>query len=62
MAQCWMHKLKGHYGKKCNGMYIDSHMWEDVVRYQEEFIKWWEGDEKCMVTYNNDGNVLETTS
>jgi hypothetical protein len=55
-AQRWLHRMGWRYGKK-NGMYIDGHEREDVVKYREEFIEWWKGYEKRMVTYDNDGNV-----
>ena len=43
-----------------NGMHIDGHQWEDVVQYCNELLKRWKEYEKCMVTYDNDGNVNST--
>jgi len=34
------------YGKKKNGMYVDSHKQDDVVEYCEAFIARWKGYEK----------------
>ena len=59
-AQQWMQKLDWRYGKKKNGMYIDGHEWEDVVQYHNEFLERWKGYKKCIVTYNNDGNIDST--
>ena len=50
MAQQLMWKLDWRYGKKKNGMYIDGHEQEDVVQYQDEFLKRWKEYEKCVVT------------
>ena len=55
-----MWKLDWSYGKKKNGMYVDGHKWENVVWYCNEFLERWKGYEKCMVTYNNDGNINST--
>ena len=52
-----MWKLDWRYGKKKNGMYIDGHKQEDVVQYCNEFLERWKEYRKCMVTYDNDGNV-----
>jgi hypothetical protein len=38
-AQCWLHTMGWHYGRKKNGMYIDGHEHEDVVEYHTEFIE-----------------------
>lgn len=38
-AQRWMQKLDWQYGKKKNGMYIDGHEREDVVKYRKEFLE-----------------------
>ncbi|KAG2109983.1 uncharacterized protein F5147DRAFT_772825 [Suillus discolor] len=61
-AQRWMHKLDWRYGKKQNGMYIDGHEQEDVVKYRKEFLQRWKEYEKRMVMYDNDGNVLTSPS
>ncbi|KAG1816026.1 uncharacterized protein BJ212DRAFT_1299875 [Suillus subaureus] len=61
-AQRWIHKLDWQYGKKWNEMYIDSHECEDVVKYHEEFLQCWKEYKKCMVTYDNDSNVLTSPS
>jgi len=50
-------KLDWQYGLKKNGMYIDSHEWDDVVKYCKEFLTFWREYKKCMVTYNNDGDI-----
>ena len=55
-----MWKLDWRYGRKKNGIYIDGHKWEDVLHYRDEFLKRWKEYEKCMVTYNNQGNVNST--
>ena len=41
-------------------MYIDGHEREDVVQYQNEFLKCWHEYEKQMVTYNNNGKIDTT--
>ena len=35
-------------------MYIDSH---DMIKYCKEFLACWGEYKKCMVTYNNDGDL-----
>lgn len=40
-ARKWLHKLRWRYTRKGNGMYIDGHEHEDVVKYREEFIAQW---------------------
>jgi hypothetical protein len=57
-AQRWLKKLSWRYGRKRNGMYIDGHEQEDVVKYQEVFVARWKEYEKRMVLYDGDGNVL----
>jgi len=39
-ARKWLHKLRWQYTRKRNGMYIDGHEHEDVVKYREEFVAW----------------------
>jgi hypothetical protein len=56
-ARRWLKKLDWRYGRKKNGMYIDGHEREDVVKYREEFLARWQEYEKRMVTYNNDGDI-----
>jgi len=38
-AQQWLHQMGWRYGKKKNGMYIDGHKREDVVKYRKAFIE-----------------------
>jgi len=38
MAQRWLTKLKWHYIKRKNGMYIDGYEKDDVVAYQQAFV------------------------
>jgi len=59
-GQRWLKKLDWRYGRKKNGMYIDGHEREDIVKYRGEFIERWKEYEKRMVTYNNDGNIMTT--
>ena len=60
-AHQWLGVLNWWYGKKKRGMYIDGHEQEDVVKYQDAFIKWWkEKYEPRMVLYDDDGKVLKT--
>ena len=33
IVQHWLHWMGWQYGKKKNGIYIDGHEWEDVVKY-----------------------------
>ncbi|PCH44717.1 hypothetical protein WOLCODRAFT_78099 [Wolfiporia cocos MD-104 SS10] len=56
-AQRWLHKLDWQYKQDVNGMYVDGHEHEDVVQYQEAFVRRWMEYEKRMVTYNHDGNI-----
>ena len=56
-ANRWLKKLDWQFGRKKNGMYIDGHEHEDVVKYREEFLERWKEYEKRMVTYDNDGNI-----
>ena len=32
-TQCWLKKLDWHYGNAKQGVYIDSHEQEDVIKY-----------------------------
>jgi hypothetical protein len=52
--------LDWQYGQKQKGMYINGHECEDVVQYWNEFIKRWKGYEKCMVLYDDNGNIAST--
>ncbi|KAF8059298.1 hypothetical protein FPV67DRAFT_1400947, partial [Lyophyllum atratum] len=56
-AQRWLHTMEWRYGRRKNGMYIDGHEREDIVRYRAEFIERWNQYQKRMVTYDNDGKV-----
>ena len=44
-AQRWLARLKWHYSKKKNGMYIDGHKRDDVVAYRQAFVHQWSGYE-----------------
>jgi hypothetical protein len=59
-ARRWLKKLDWRYGRKKNGMYIDGHEREDVVQYRKEFLARWKEYEKCMFTFDNDGNIDNT--
>ena len=59
-AQRWLKKLSWRYGRKRNGMYIDGHEREDVVKYRNKFIVRWNDYKKRMVLYDGDGNVVST--
>jgi hypothetical protein len=39
-------------------MYIDGREHEDVIEYQEGFIKCWKEYEKRFIIYDNDGNIV----
>jgi hypothetical protein len=41
-------------------MYMDGYEREDVIQYQNEFLKQWKKYEKQMVTYNNNGEIDTT--
>jgi hypothetical protein len=56
-AQRWLHKMGWRFGKKKNGMYIDSHERPDVVEYREGFIARWKEYDKRMNIYDNDGDL-----
>jgi hypothetical protein len=56
-AQKWLHKLQWWYTQKRNGMYIDGHEHEDVVKYWEGFIARWKEYEKRFIIYGNDGEI-----
>jgi hypothetical protein len=59
-AQRWLRKLDWRYGRKKNGMYIDGHERDDVVKYRTEFIERWKEYQKRMVAYDKDGNPIST--
>jgi len=40
-AQRWLAKLKWHYSKVKNGMYIDGHKRVDIVAYRQAFVYRW---------------------
>ena len=46
------------YGKVQKGMYLDGHKQADVVEYHKGFLVHMEEYQKCMTTYNQDGNIL----
>jgi hypothetical protein len=45
-ARCWLKALDFCFGHHKNGMYIDRHEREDVVEYQNTFMKRWVKDYK----------------
>jgi len=54
----WMAAMKYHYGKEKNGMYIDGHEHEDVVKYHKKvFLSFWTGIEPQMMTWNNENEA-----
>jgi hypothetical protein len=57
-AQQWLQRLDWRYSRKKNGMYIDGHEREDVVKYREGFVARWKEYELRMQTFDNDGNEL----
>ena len=57
-ARRWLHKLRWRYSRKRNGMYIDGHEHEDVVKYREEFVARWKDYEKRFFIYDNNSEVL----
>ncbi|KAA1476290.1 hypothetical protein DENSPDRAFT_784809 [Dentipellis sp. KUC8613] len=59
-AKRWLQSMAWRYGKKKNGMYIDGHEREDVVKYRTEFIARWKEYEKRMVLYDNNGKIVST--
>ncbi|KIJ41752.1 hypothetical protein M422DRAFT_171907 [Sphaerobolus stellatus SS14] len=52
-ARQWLKKLDWRYGQKQNGMFIDGHEREDVVKYRNSY-------KKRMILYDNDNNVIST--
>jgi hypothetical protein len=56
-ARKWLHKLRWRYTRKRNGMYIDGHERDDVVKYRDGFIARWKEYEKRFVIYGNDGEI-----
>lgn len=58
-AKRWMQAMDYRYGKGKNGMYIDGHEREDVVRYrQETFLPLWTDLVRRMLLVDADGNVV----
>jgi hypothetical protein len=55
----WLNAMSYRFGKIKNGMYVDGHEREDIVRYrQEEFLPRWIELEWHMFLREKDGNVL----
>ena len=57
-ARDWLKKLNWRYEEKRNGMYIDGHEREDVVRYRIVFVTCWKEYETRFHKWDNDGNPL----
>ena len=57
-ARNWLKRLDWRFEPKKNGMYIDGHEREDVVRYRNAFVARWKEYEKRFHKWNNDGNPL----
>ena len=57
-AQRWLRKIGWRYGRKRNGMYIDGHEREDVVKYRKAFVTRWAEYEKRMTLHDNNGNTV----
>ncbi|EIM84034.1 uncharacterized protein STEHIDRAFT_27887, partial [Stereum hirsutum FP-91666 SS1] len=55
----WLAKMGWRYGRKRNGMYVDGHEREDVVKYRKEFVqRWKEKYEPRMHVWDEDGNEI----
>ena len=61
-AQWWLWKLGWRYGRKRNGMYIDRHEWEDVVKYWKAFVRRWAEYKKHMTLHDNNRNTVSILS
>ncbi|KIJ42811.1 hypothetical protein M422DRAFT_170581 [Sphaerobolus stellatus SS14] len=62
-ARQWLKKLDWRYGQKQNGMFIDGHEHEHVVKYRNSLVERWleeRGYEKRMILYDNDNNDIST--
>ncbi|PBK85860.1 hypothetical protein ARMGADRAFT_1036033 [Armillaria gallica] len=57
-GQRWLKKLDWRYGRRQNGMYIDGHEREDIVKYRKEFLERWKEYQKRMILYDNEGNIV----
>jgi hypothetical protein len=61
-AQRWLAKLKWHYSKKKNGMYIDGHERDNVVAYRQAFVYQWVEYEVQFQIWDANGNPLPRLS
>ena len=57
-ARCWLSKLGWRYGRHQNGMYVDGHKCEDVVKYQQGFVERFKEYERRFHTWDDTGNEL----
>jgi hypothetical protein len=57
-ARRWLAGLGWRYGKMKNGMYIDGHERDDVVKYRRGFVERWKEHERRFHRWDNDGNEL----
>ena len=54
----WMTAMKYRYGKEKNGMYIDGHERDDVVKYRKNiFLPFWTKIESQMMIWNQENEV-----
>jgi hypothetical protein len=58
-ARRWLKALDFRFGRRKNGMYVDGHEREDVVKYRNAFTKRWVEDyEPRMAEYDNNGDWI----
>jgi hypothetical protein len=58
-ARRWLKALDFRFGCRKNGMYVDGHEREDVVKYRNAFTKRWVEDyEPRMAEYDNNGDWI----
>lgn len=50
--------MQWRYGKATKGMYLDGHEQADVIEYRKGFLVCMQEYQKCMTTYDQDGNIL----
>ncbi|KAJ7463069.1 hypothetical protein B0H11DRAFT_1629796, partial [Mycena galericulata] len=55
-AHCWLKTLDFRFGRRKNGMYIDGHERDDVVKYRMAFVKRWIQEyEPRIAKFNTEG-------
>ncbi|KAJ7733169.1 hypothetical protein B0H16DRAFT_1769592, partial [Mycena metata] len=55
-ARRWLKSLDYRFGRRKNGMYVDGHERDDIVKYRMAFVKRWiEEYEPRIAKFNNDG-------